>query len=86
LLETRARPAARGASRGTRLTGEARTFAADELIVSKTDLRGVVAPLYEQLLAEERRHPTAEAAVTGLSQPAERLRSEATGFLAAMRR
>ncbi|GAA5651444.1 hypothetical protein [Geodermatophilus obscurus] len=45
-----------------------------------------VAPLYEQLLAEERRHPTARAAVTGLSQLAERLRSEATGFLAAMRR
>ena len=45
-----------------------------------------VAPLYEQLLAEERGHPTAEAAVTGLCQPAERLRSEATGFLAAMRR
>ncbi len=42
MLETRARPAARGASRGTRLTGEARTFAADELIVSGTDLRGVV--------------------------------------------
>ncbi len=31
-----------GASRGTRLTGEARTFAPDELIVSETDLRGVV--------------------------------------------
>ena len=45
-----------------------------------------VVPLYEQLLAEERGHPTAEAAVTGLSQLAERLRSEATGFLAAMRR
>jgi hypothetical protein len=45
-----------------------------------------VAPLYEQLLAEERRHPAARAAVTGLSQLAERLRSEATGFLAAMRR
>ena len=45
-----------------------------------------VAPLYEQPLAEERRHSTAEAAVTGLSQLAERLRSEATGFLAAMRR
>ena len=56
------------------------------MVVSRTDLRGVIAPLYEQLLAEERRHPTAEAAVTGLCQPAERLRSEATGFLAEMRR
>ena len=42
MLETQARPAARGASRGTRPTGEARTFAPDELIVSKTDLRGVI--------------------------------------------
>ncbi len=42
--------------------------------------------MYDQLLAGERRHPTAEAAVTGLYRLAERLRSEATGFLAAMRR
>ena len=42
MLETQARPAARGASRGIRPTGEARTFAPDELIVSKTDLRGVI--------------------------------------------
>ena len=31
-----------GAGRDVRPTGEARTFAADELIVSKTDLRGVI--------------------------------------------
>jgi PAS domain S-box-containing protein len=34
--------AARGAQRTVRPTGEERTFAADELIVSKTDLRGVI--------------------------------------------
>ena len=42
MLETQARPAARRASRGIRPTGEARTFAPDELIVSTTDLRGVI--------------------------------------------
>jgi PAS domain S-box-containing protein len=34
--------AARGAGRSVRPTGEERTFAADELIVSKTDPRGVI--------------------------------------------
>ena len=34
--------AARGAQRTVRPTGEERTFSADELIVSKTDLRGVI--------------------------------------------
>ena len=165
MLDIHERPASRKAGRGVAPTGEARTFAPDELIVSKTDLRGVityandvflrisryeldevigrphnlirhpempravfallwqtlsegrelfayinnlasdgahywvlahvtpsygpdggivgyhsnrrrpspgairtVAPLYEQLLAEERRHPTAKAAVTASSQ------------------
>ncbi|SHN84684.1 PAS domain S-box-containing protein [Geodermatophilus obscurus] len=40
--EIQARPAAREVGRGPRPTGEARTFAPDELIVSKTDLRGVI--------------------------------------------
>jgi PAS domain S-box-containing protein len=35
-------PAARGSQRGIRPTGVARTFGADELIVSKTDPRGVI--------------------------------------------
>ena len=42
MLDTHDRPAARGAGRAITPTGEARTFAADELIVSKTDLRGVI--------------------------------------------
>lgn len=42
MLDTQARPAQRGAGRGVVPTGEARTFAPDELIVSKTDLRGVI--------------------------------------------
>jgi hypothetical protein len=61
-----------------------------------------IRPLYERLLAEERRHPNARAAVaassdllaqivaeqaaSGLSQMAERLGSEAIGFLGEMRR
>ena len=42
MLDIHHRPAARGAGRGVAPTGEARTFAPDELIVSKTDLRGVI--------------------------------------------
>jgi PAS domain S-box-containing protein len=42
LLDIHRRPAPRGAGRGVAPTGEARTFAPDELIVSKTDLRGVI--------------------------------------------
>jgi PAS domain S-box-containing protein len=42
LLDTQARPVPRGAGSGVRPTGEARTFGPDELIVSKTDLRGVI--------------------------------------------
>jgi PAS domain S-box-containing protein len=42
LLDIHHRPAPRGAGRGVAPTGEARTFAPDELIVSKTDLRGVI--------------------------------------------
>ena len=42
MLDIHRRPAPRGASRGVAPTGEARTFAPDELIVSKTDLRGVI--------------------------------------------
>ena len=42
MLDTRSRPAPRGTGRGVEPTGEARTFAPDELIVSKTDLRGVI--------------------------------------------
>ncbi len=42
MLDIHERPAPRGAGRGVRPTGEARTFAADELIVSKTDPRGVI--------------------------------------------
>jgi PAS domain S-box-containing protein len=42
VLDIHHRPTRRGAGRGVVPTGEARTFAADELIVSKTDLRGVI--------------------------------------------
>jgi PAS domain S-box-containing protein len=42
LLDIHHRPAPRGAGRGVAPTGEARTFAPDELIVSKTALRGVI--------------------------------------------
>jgi PAS domain S-box-containing protein len=42
LLDIHHRPAPRGAGRGVAPTGEARTFAPDELIASKTDLRGVI--------------------------------------------
>ena len=42
MLDIHRRPAPRGAGRGVAPTGEARTFAPDELIVSKTDLRGVI--------------------------------------------
>ena len=42
MLDIHERPAPRGAGRVVSPTGEARTFAADELIVSKTDLRGVI--------------------------------------------
>jgi PAS domain S-box-containing protein len=42
LLDIHHRPVPRGAGRGVAPTGEARTFAPDELIVSKTDLRGVI--------------------------------------------
>jgi PAS domain S-box-containing protein len=42
LLDIHHRPGPRGAGRGVAPTGEARTFAPDELIVSKTDLRGVI--------------------------------------------
>lgn len=42
MLDTRSRPALRGAGGAVSPTGEARTFAPDELIVSKTDLRGVI--------------------------------------------
>jgi PAS domain S-box-containing protein len=42
LLDIHERPASRRAGRPVAPTGEARTFAPDELIVSKTDLRGVV--------------------------------------------
>ncbi len=43
MLDTRpAPPAARGAQRSIRPTGGERTFGADELIVSKTDPRGVI--------------------------------------------
>ena len=42
MLDIHQRPAPRGAGRDVRPTGESRTFAADELIVSKTDLRGVI--------------------------------------------
>jgi PAS domain S-box-containing protein len=42
LLDTRPAPHARGAHRTPRPTGIERTFSADELIVSKTDVRGVI--------------------------------------------
>ena len=42
MLDIHERPASRRAGRVVAPTGEARTFAPDELIVSKTDLRGVV--------------------------------------------
>ena len=42
MLDIHRRPAPRGAGRGVAPTGEARTFAPDELIVSTTDLRGVI--------------------------------------------
>jgi PAS domain S-box-containing protein len=42
LLDTHARPRPRGTARGIRPTGEERTFRPDELIVSKTDPRGVI--------------------------------------------
>ncbi|MGY1660708.1 PAS domain-containing protein [Geodermatophilus sp. SYSU D00705] len=43
MLDTQVtRPAPRGAGRGMRPTGEERTFRPDELIVSKTDQRGVI--------------------------------------------
>jgi PAS domain S-box-containing protein len=42
LLDTHARPHPRGTARGIRPTGEERTFRLDELIVSKTDPRGVI--------------------------------------------
>ena len=42
MLDIRSRPAPRGAGERISPTGEARTFAPDELIVSKTDLRGVI--------------------------------------------
>ncbi len=42
MLDTHPRTAARGARTAVRPTGEERTFAADELIVSKTDPRGVI--------------------------------------------
>ncbi|MGY1642217.1 PAS domain-containing protein [Geodermatophilus sp. SYSU D00703] len=42
MLDTHARPRPRGTARGTRPTGEERTFRPDELIVSKTDPRGVI--------------------------------------------
>jgi PAS domain S-box-containing protein len=42
LLDTRPAPQARHAHRTPRPTGVERTFAADELIVSKTDARGVI--------------------------------------------
>ncbi len=42
MLDIHERPASRKAGRGVAPTGEARTFAPDELIVSKTDLRGVI--------------------------------------------
>jgi PAS domain S-box-containing protein len=42
VLDTRPAPASRGAQRSIRPTGVERTFGADELIVSKTDPRGVI--------------------------------------------
>ncbi|MGY1706743.1 PAS domain-containing protein [Geodermatophilus sp. SYSU D00697] len=42
MLDTLAGPRTRGAGRGIRPTGEERTFRPDELIVSKTDPRGVI--------------------------------------------
>ena len=42
MLDIHERPASRRAGRAVAPTGEARTFAPDELIVSKTDLRGVI--------------------------------------------
>ncbi|TKJ28528.1 PAS domain-containing protein [Blastococcus sp. CCUG 61487] len=42
MLDTRPAPAVRGAHRSIRPTGVERTFGRDELIVSKTDLRGVI--------------------------------------------
>lgn len=42
MLDTSPRPAQQRAGRGAPPTGEARTFGPDELIVSKTDLRGVI--------------------------------------------
>ncbi|MGY1686803.1 PAS domain-containing protein [Geodermatophilus sp. SYSU D00804] len=42
MLDTRPRTAPRAGRLAVRPTGEERTFAAEELIVSKTDLRGVI--------------------------------------------
>ncbi|MGY1590558.1 PAS domain-containing protein [Geodermatophilus sp. SYSU D00708] len=42
MLDTHVRPRPRGTARGIRPTGEERTFRLDELIVSKTDPRGVI--------------------------------------------
>ena len=42
MLDIHERPASRRAGRAVAPTGEARTFAPDELIVSKTDVRGVI--------------------------------------------
>jgi hypothetical protein len=64
-------------------TGQERTFGADELIVSKTDPRGVITYANDVFL---RVSGYGHADITGLSQMAEKLRSEATGFLAEMRR
>ena len=81
MLDTQERPAApRGAGRGVAPTGEARTFAPDELIVSKTDLRGVITYANDVFLRVSRyelddvigrphnliRHPEMPRAVFGL--------------------
>jgi PAS domain S-box-containing protein len=57
VLDIHHRPTRRGAGRGVVPTGEARTFAADELIVSKTDLRGVITYANDVFLRISRYEP-----------------------------
>ena len=57
MLDIQERRQTRGAGRGVSPTGEARTFAPDELIVSKTDLRGVITYANDVFLRVSRYEP-----------------------------
>jgi PAS domain-containing protein len=99
VLDTRPDERAARTPGPVRRTGVERTFAPNELIVSETDPRGVITYANDAFLRmgayspgevigqphDLGEHGAGGSDVTGLSQMAERLQSEMTGFPAEMR-